>query len=48
MLDLCRKLTHLYDLFHVSQMRKYVYDLSHVIEEDVRDNLIIETCPGED
>ncbi|XP_024642276.1 uncharacterized protein [Medicago truncatula] len=39
-------LSNLHDVFHVSQLRKYVYDPSHVIQVDdleVRDNLIIET-----
>ena len=41
-------LSNLHDVFHVSQLRKYVYDESHVIQEDeleVRDNLTIETWP---
>ncbi|MCI45475.1 hypothetical protein A2U01_0066714, partial [Trifolium medium] len=36
------------DVFHVSQLRKYVADPSHVIEADdiqVRDNLTVETIP---
>ena len=35
-------LSNLHDVFHVSQLRKYVYDESHVIQVDeleVRDNL---------
>jgi hypothetical protein len=35
-------------VFHVSQLRKYVYDASHVIQVDdleVRDNLTVETWP---
>jgi len=39
-------LSNLHDVFHVSQLRKYVSDLSHVIPRDdvqVRDNLTIET-----
>jgi len=41
-------LSNLYDVFHVSQLRKYVYDESHVIQVDeleVRDNLTVETWP---
>jgi hypothetical protein len=41
-------LSNLYDVFHVSQLRKYVYDASHVIQVDdleVRDNLTVETWP---
>ncbi|MCI51906.1 hypothetical protein A2U01_0073150, partial [Trifolium medium] len=41
-------LANLHDVFHVSQMRKYVPDPTHVIESDnvqVRDDLIIETVP---
>jgi len=41
-------LSNLHDVFHVSQLRKYVYDLSHVIQVDdleVRNNLIVETWP---
>jgi len=37
-----------HDVFHVSQLRKYVSDPSHVIQRDevqVRDNLTIETLP---
>jgi len=39
-------LSNLHDVFHVSQLRKYVYDKSHVIQVDefeVRDNLTVET-----
>jgi len=39
-------LSNLHDVFHVSQLRKYVYDESHVIQVDeleVRHKLIIET-----
>jgi hypothetical protein len=38
-------LLNLRSVFHVSQLRKYVYDPSHVIQVDdfeVRDNLTIE------
>ncbi|MCI94612.1 putative retrotransposon gag protein, partial [Trifolium medium] len=41
-------LSNLHDVFHVSQLRKYVTDPSHVIELDdvqVRDNLTVETIP---
>jgi len=41
-------LSNLHDVFHVSQLRKYVYDVSHVIQLDdleVRDNLTVETWP---
>ena len=41
-------LLNLHDVFHVSQLRKYVYDVSHVIQVDdleVRDNLTVETWP---
>jgi len=39
-------LSNLHDVFHVSQLRKYVYDESHVIQVDeleVKDNLTVET-----
>jgi hypothetical protein len=42
------ELSILHDVFHVSQLRKYVYDASHVIQVDeleVRDNLTVETWP---
>jgi len=41
-------LSNHHDVFHVSQLRKYVYDESHVIQVDdleVRDNLTVETWP---
>jgi len=41
-------LSNLHDVFHVSQLRKYVADPSHVIPRDdvqVRDNLTVETLP---
>jgi len=39
-------LSNLHDVFHVSQLQKYVYDASHVIQVDdleKRDNLTVET-----
>ena len=41
-------LSNLHSVFHVSQLRKYVHDLSNVIELDdvqVRENLTYETLP---
>ena len=41
-------LSNLHDVFHVSQLRKYVPDPSHVIQRDdvqVRYNLTVETLP---
>ncbi|XP_050892757.1 uncharacterized protein LOC127098260 [Lathyrus oleraceus] len=41
-------LSNLHDVFHVSQLRKYILDPSHVIQMDdiqVRDNLTVETMP---
>ena len=41
-------LSNLHDVFHVSQLRKYVADPSHVVPRDdveVRDNHTIETMP---
>jgi len=41
-------LLNLHDVFHVSQLRKYVPDPSRVIQRDdvqVRDNLTVETLP---
>ena len=41
-------LSNLHDVFHVSQLRKYISDPSHVIPVDdvqVRDNLTVETVP---
>ncbi|PNX69142.1 hypothetical protein L195_g064300, partial [Trifolium pratense] len=41
-------LANLHDVFHVSQLRKYVRYPSHVIEADdvqVRDDLTVETVP---
>ncbi|XP_058757901.1 uncharacterized protein LOC131631139 [Vicia villosa] len=42
------KLSNLHDVFHVSQLRKYISDPSHVIQRDevqIRDNLTVETMP---
>ncbi|KEH15428.1 hypothetical protein MTR_1068s0010, partial [Medicago truncatula] len=39
-------LSNLHNVFHVSQLHKYVYDLSHVVQVndlEVSDNLIVET-----
>lgn len=39
-------LSNLHDVFHVSQLRKYVSDTSHVVQMDdvqVRDNMTVET-----
>jgi len=41
-------LSNLHDVFHASQLRKYVPDPSYVIQRDdvqVRDNLTVETLP---
>jgi len=41
-------LSNLHNVFHVSQLRKYVYDAPHVIQVndlEVRDNLTVETWP---
>ncbi|MCI65799.1 hypothetical protein A2U01_0087057, partial [Trifolium medium] len=41
-------LSNLHDVFHVSQLRKYIADPSHVIETDdiqVKDNLTVESIP---
>ncbi|MCI34767.1 hypothetical protein A2U01_0055988, partial [Trifolium medium] len=41
-------LSNLHDVFHVSQLRKYVSDPSNVIESDdiqVKENLTVETLP---
>ena len=39
-------LSNLHDVFHVSQLRKYVLDPSHVIPAvEVRDNLTVEALP---
>src|ERR1044072_8817699 len=42
-------LENLHDVFHVSQLRKYIIDLSHEIQVDdiqVRDNLTVEALPA--
>ncbi|XP_006573989.1 uncharacterized protein LOC114403380 [Glycine soja] len=41
-------LSNIHSVFHISQLRKYVHDMSHVIELDniqVKDNLTYETLP---
>nr|KYP69392.1 Retrotransposable element Tf2 [Cajanus cajan] len=41
-------LSNLHSVFHVSQLRKYVHDPSHIIESDniqLKDNLTYETVP---
>ena len=41
-------LSNFHDVFHVSQLRKYISDPSHIIQMDdvqVRDNLTVETMP---
>ena len=41
-------LSNLHNVFHVSQLRKYVHDPSHVIEPEdiqVKENLTYETLP---
>jgi hypothetical protein len=41
-----QSLSNLHHMFHASHLRKYVYDVSHVIQVDdleVRDNLTVET-----
>ncbi|XP_058732932.1 uncharacterized protein LOC131604514 [Vicia villosa] len=41
-------LSNLHDVFHVSQLRRYIADPSHVVQLDdvqVRDNLTVETSP---
>lgn len=47
-MGLPRHLSNLHDVFHVSQLRKYVSDPPHVIPRDdvqVRDNIQIEILP---
>ena len=44
-IDFPPSLANLHDVFHVSQLRKYILDPSHVIQMDdvhIRDNLIVE------
>ena len=46
--DLPPFFSNLYDVFHVSRLRKYISNPSHVIHMDdvqVRDNLTVETMP---
>ena len=46
--DLPPNLSNLHDVFHVSQLWRYISDSSHVIHMDdvqVRDNLMVETMP---
>lgn len=41
-------LSNLHDIFHISQLRKYIFDPSHIIQMDdvqVRDNLTVKTSP---
>ena len=41
-------LSNLHIVFHLSQMRRYITDLSHVIQVNdvqVRENLTVETSP---
>ncbi|XP_050876342.1 uncharacterized protein LOC127080053 [Lathyrus oleraceus] len=41
-------LANLHDVFHMSQLRRYIMDPSHVVQLDdvkVRDNLTVETLP---
>src|ERR1051325_3322310 len=47
-IHLSPSLANLYDVFHISQLRKYIADMSHVVPLDdvqVRDNLPVETLP---
>ena len=46
--DLPPNISNFHDVFHVSQLRKYISDTSHVIHMDnvqVQDNLTVETMP---
>ncbi|CAL5189040.1 unnamed protein product [Lathyrus oleraceus] len=48
MVALLSSLSNLYDVFHVSQLRKYIPDPSHLIQMDdvqVLDNLTVEALP---
>ncbi|XP_027186130.1 uncharacterized protein [Cicer arietinum] len=41
-------LSNLHSVFHVSQLRKYIFDPSHVIESDkvqIKDNITFDTLP---
>nr|KYP31338.1 Retrotransposable element Tf2 [Cajanus cajan] len=41
-------LSNLHNVFHVSQLRKYIHDPSHIVESDniqLKDNLTYETIP---
>ena len=41
-------LANLHPLFHVSQLRKYVFDLAHVLKAEdiqIREDLIVEVSP---
>lgn len=43
-------LSNPHDFFHVSQLRNYIFDLSHIIQLNdvqVRENLIVEASPLE-
>jgi len=47
-IELPPSLSNLHDVFHMSQLQKFVYDESHVIQVDeleVRDDLTVETWP---
>ncbi|XP_050889396.1 uncharacterized protein LOC127094632 [Lathyrus oleraceus] len=47
-ITLSPSLANLHDVFHVSELRRYIADPSHVVQLDdvkVRDNLIVETLP---
>ncbi|XP_050897941.1 uncharacterized protein LOC127104838 [Lathyrus oleraceus] len=47
-ITLSPSLANLHDVFHVSQLRRYIADPSHVVQLDdveVRDNLTVETLP---
>ncbi|XP_050916545.1 uncharacterized protein LOC127131676 [Lathyrus oleraceus] len=48
LVDLSPPLANLHDVFHVSQLRRYISDPSHVIQVDdvqVGDNLIVDVSP---
>jgi len=48
MLQLMRSLANLHNVFHVSQLRKYIADPSHVLESDdiqIREDLTVNTGP---